>query len=177
MSEVAAVQLPGAPAPTSWAHHRACAWTAAWLTARGRQMLGPRELLLDDAWKGELQWVERDGVRRRGHRPDLAGGVPGGALLPIEVELASKSTVRLRAILAFHAARITAAGGGAVIYVCGTEKVAARVREQAATVGMSVDRKTLRVELLERVREQALHARAVAEPKPEPARAVLGGGS
>ena len=89
-----------APAPTTWAHHAACAWTAAWLTARGRTMLGPRELLTSAEWLAEVQWIERHGVRRRGHRPDLVGGVgAGGPLLPIEVELAVKSAQRLRAIL------------------------------------------------------------------------------
>ena len=34
------------PAPTWWAHDVACAWTAAWLTVRGRAFLGPRELLV-----------------------------------------------------------------------------------------------------------------------------------
>ncbi len=29
------------PAPTSWAHDVACAWTAAWMTVRGRAFLGP----------------------------------------------------------------------------------------------------------------------------------------
>lgn len=43
----AAAGLAAPPAPTSWAHHEACAWVAAWLTARGRVMLGPRQLLID----------------------------------------------------------------------------------------------------------------------------------
>jgi hypothetical protein len=122
-------------------------------------MLGPRELLLDGAWRDEVQWLERDGVRRRGHRTDLAGGVPGGQLLPIEVELASKSTVRLKSILSLHASWIAAGRTGAVVYVCATSKVSDRVREQAASVGLTSDRKTLRVERLDRVRDQALAAR------------------
>src|ERR1039458_2016402 len=34
-----AAALSAAPAPTTWAHYEACAWTAAWLTARGRTMI------------------------------------------------------------------------------------------------------------------------------------------
>lgn len=30
------------PAPTWWAHDSGCAWTAAWLSVRGRKFLGPR---------------------------------------------------------------------------------------------------------------------------------------
>jgi hypothetical protein len=36
VSRVQAATLASAPAPTTWAHHEACAWTAAWLTVRGR---------------------------------------------------------------------------------------------------------------------------------------------
>ena len=32
-------------APTWWSHQIACAWTAAWLKVRGRDFLGPRELI------------------------------------------------------------------------------------------------------------------------------------
>ncbi len=160
MSGVVAVPLAGVPAPATWGHWVACAWTAAWLSARGRELVGAREVLLDEFWRGEVSWSERGGVRRRGHRPDLAAGLsPDGPLLPIEVELASKSMVRLRAILGLHAAWIAAGKTAAVIYVCGGERVAARVREQAAQVGLGVERRTLRVELLETVRAQALAAR------------------
>jgi hypothetical protein len=121
---MSAAALPAAPAPTTWAHCEACAWVAAWLTARGRQMVGSREVLVDEFWRGELEWLERGGLRRRGHRPDLAGGLAaGGPLLPIEVELASKSIPRLRAILALHASWVAAGKTAAVIYVCGTRKV------------------------------------------------------
>ena len=117
MSGVKAAPLAAAPAPTTWAHCAACAWTAAWLTVRGRTMVGSRELLANDDWLAEVQWIERNGVRRRGHRPDLVAGVTtGGPLLPIEVELAAKSTQRLRTILGLHARWITAGKARAVIY-------------------------------------------------------------
>lgn len=62
------------PAPTWWAHLEGCAWVAAWLTARHRELVGPRELLADDAWRGELEGVSG---RRAAHRPDVIGVVPG----------------------------------------------------------------------------------------------------
>jgi hypothetical protein len=151
-----AAPLARVPAPTTWEHWVACAWTAAWLTARGRHVVGARELLLDDSWKGGLEWLERDGLRRRAHRPDLAAGLTAdGPLLPVEVELASKSLARLRAILALHASWIAAGKSGAVIYVCGPSRLADRVVEQGAQLGLTPDGKTLRVELLATVRAQA----------------------
>lgn len=163
ISGVLASPLAAEPAPTTWAHCAACAWTAAWLTARGRQIVGTRELLLDDSWRAELEWVERGGMRRRGHRPDLAAGIAaGGSLMPIEVELATKSMVRLKAILGLHASWIAARKTGAVVYVCDNAKLAARVRDQAAQVGLSTERKTLRVELLDTIRAAALTARTPA---------------
>ena len=67
-----AVGAPPAPAPTWWAHDCACAWTAAWLSVRGREWRGPREVLADPELKGELEWRTGTGWRRSGHRPDLA---------------------------------------------------------------------------------------------------------
>lgn len=168
---IPAVALSSAPAPTTWAHCEACAWVAAWLTARGRQMAGPRELLADGFWRGDLEWMERGGLRRRGHRPDLAGGLAaGGPLLPIEVELATKSAARLRAILGLHASWIAAGKTSAVIYVCGSRGVAERVHQEAAGVGIAAERKTLRVELLERIRQAALVT--AADTKAPPARSA-----
>jgi len=155
-----AAPLPNPPAPTTWAHAEACAWTAAWLTARGRYVVGSRALLLDDKWKGGLEWMERDGLRRRAHRPDLLTGLTAERLMPVEVELASKSIKRLRAILAIHAAWIAAGKTTAVIYICGPAQLAARVRTEAGGVGLEESRKTLRVELLATVRQAALDTRA-----------------
>jgi hypothetical protein len=55
-------------------------------------MIGSRELLIDDAWRGVLN----DGARSVVHRPDLIGVVPGRRPAVIEVELTRKSRVRLR---------------------------------------------------------------------------------
>ena len=71
-------------------------------------MVGPRELLADDQWQGELRWSERGSIRTRGHRPDLLAAMThDGPLMPVEVELATKSIARLRAVLALHARWIT----------------------------------------------------------------------
>jgi hypothetical protein len=148
-SGVFAPPLPGEPAPTTWAHWEACGWTAAWLTARGRHVVGSRALLLDDGWKGQLEWLERDGLRRRAHRPDLVTGQRAdGRLLPVEVELSSKSVKRLHAVLGLHAAWIAAGKTSATIYVCGPSLLAERVRREAVEFGLASERKTLRIELL-----------------------------
>ena len=160
IARIDATPLAAPPAPSTWAHCEACAWTGAWLTARGRQMIGPRELLACDDWHAEVQWIERGGVRHRGHRPDLVAGVGGGGpLLPIEVELAGKSTQRLRAILALARRVDRGRQSPAVIYVCATDKVADRVRREARSVGLSSERTTLRVELLQTIRAAAITAR------------------
>jgi hypothetical protein len=166
VSDAFAPPLPGEPAPTTWAHHEACGWTAAWLTARGRHIVGSRALLLDDGWKGQLEWLERDGLRRRAHRPDLVTGQRAdGRLLPVEVELSSKSVKRLRAILGLHAAWIAAGKTSAVIYVCGPAQLAERVRREAAAFGLTGERKTLRVELLATVIGAARATRLGAEAR------------
>lgn len=76
---VLAVATKSAPAPSTWGHWSACAWTGAWLTSRGRLVVGSRELQMDEAWRDEVEWVERDGLRRRGHHPDLLAGLAPGA--------------------------------------------------------------------------------------------------
>jgi hypothetical protein len=162
-SGVEAAPIISPPAPTTWAHWQACAWTAAWLTARGRHVVGSRELLIDEGWEGELEWLERGGWRRRGHRPDLAAAlIAEGPLLPIEVELAGKSTVRLRTILALHASWIAAGKTPAVIYVCSTPQRAANVLRHADHVGLSTVAHTLRVEVLDTIRQAALDSRRKA---------------
>lgn len=155
-----APSLPGAPGPTTWAHLEACAWTAAWLAVRDRHVIGSRSLLLDDRWKGQLEWLERDGMRRRAHRPDLVTGQRADArLMPVEVELSSKSIRRLRAVLGLHAAWIAAGKTPATIYVCGSPQLAERVRREAGEFGLAAERKTLRVELLATVVASARAAR------------------
>ena len=157
-SGVTAAAVEKRPSPVSWPHCEACAWTAAWLTARGRGMVGPREMLVRTDWRGELRWHERGELRRRGHRPDLAGRLPDGQLLPIEVELTEKSSARLKAVLELHSEWIAAGKSGAVIYVCGDEEIAERVLADGAQVGLSVDRGTMRIELIATIQREAVEA-------------------
>jgi hypothetical protein len=157
-SGVAAAAVEKRPSPVSWAHCEACAWTATWLTARGRGMVGPRELLVRTDWRGELRFRERGELRRRGHRPDLVGRLPDGQLLPIEVELSEKSSARLKAVLELHAEWISAGKSAAVIYVCGDEEIAGRVLVEGGQAGLSVDRGTMRVELVATIQREAVEA-------------------
>jgi hypothetical protein len=157
---VRARAMAGPPSAVSWPHVEACAWTAAWLTARGREMIGPREILKRREWLGDLVWHEHGETRRRGHRPDLAGRLPSGETLPIEVELSEKSGPRLAAVLGLYASWIRDQRTPAVIYICGTSDVADRVRATANEIGLSERAGTIRIELLDTMREQALHARA-----------------
>ena len=75
-----AVGAAATPAPTWWDHDCACAWTAAWLSVRGREWRGPREVLADPQLKGELEWLTGTGWRRSGHRPDLAVVMESGTV-------------------------------------------------------------------------------------------------
>jgi len=146
------------PAPTWWAHLQACAWTAAWLTARGRDIQGSREVIADPSWTGKLRWRDRKGHHVAGHRPDLAWLVDGQRVA-IEVELARKSTRRLEAIIALHAKWRSTGRTAGLIYVCGDEPLAARVRELAAGQGLSTSKGGgLRIETLAVIRQQALDA-------------------
>ena len=146
------------PSPISWAHCEACAWTATWLTARGRGMVGPREMLVRTDWRGELRFRERGELRQRGHRPDLGGQLPDGQLLPIEVELTEKSSARLKAVLELHSEWISVGKSGGVIYVCGDEEIAERVVADGAQAGLSVDRGTMRIELVATIQHEAVEA-------------------
>lgn len=127
------------PAPTWWAHSSACAWVAAWLTARGRGMEGCRDVLEDPTWTAKIRWSDWNGFHTSGHRPDLAV-TRDGARVPIEVELARKSVERLKAILGLHARWRAARKTGGVIYVCADQAGCARVREIATSRDRLEDR-------------------------------------
>jgi hypothetical protein len=150
------VPLGPVPAPTWWRHLEACAWVAAWLTARDREMLGPRELLVRRAWRGELLGL--GGPRELVHRPDLIGVVPGRRPAAIEVELTRKSKLRLRAILRLHARWIAAGQSGACLYVCGDPEIRDLVSTQATASGLDVESGSLRLELLDTIRDLAVRA-------------------
>lgn len=139
-SGVAVAGLPvrpaGPPAPTSWAHHCGCAWVAASLTARDHAFLGPRELLEDRTWSGEITWRDRRGYNSSTHRPDLIGA-PDVNPTAIEVELTKKSSERLRAIIELHARWHAAGWSGGLIYICGDEDVRTRIANAAWQYGLA----------------------------------------
>ncbi|MGZ6623087.1 MAG: hypothetical protein ACXVHD_26100, partial [Solirubrobacteraceae bacterium] len=114
------------PAPTSWAHDVACAWTAAWMTVRGRRFLGPRELLVDSQWSGRLELVHRISGRHLGHRPDFIGIVDDHRIA-LEVELAPKSRQRLDAILRLQRSWLAVRKTTGIVYVCGNEEGRRRI--------------------------------------------------
>jgi hypothetical protein len=143
------------PAANWWAHDSACAWTAAWLTARGRTYLGPRELLDDPGWSGELRWHDRHSSKRSGHRPDLVGLI-GDNVVPVEVELANKSQPRLDAILNLHLAWIIARKTNAVVYICSDEEGYRRIERAGDRVGLYQRSGYLRIELLDTIKAETL---------------------
>lgn len=143
------------PAPTWWAHDSACAWTAGWLTVRGRSFLGQREVLSRPEWSGQLHWQDRNSFKRSGHRPDLVAW-RDSSTFAIEVELAGKSRPRLDAILKLHDDWILGGNTGGVIYICGDEQGQRRVERSANRVA-PFGRK-LRLELLDTIKEQTVAA-------------------
>lgn len=150
------VRATGPPAPTWWAHMCGCAWAAAWLTGRGREVQGCREVIADSYWSGTVRWEDHKGVHRARHRPDLAWLIKGRRV-PIEVELAQKSQARLKAILELHADWYAARAIGGVIYICGDADGAERIRRTAERIGLRTTRGGgLRIDLLAAVKEETL---------------------
>ncbi|MHB1570608.1 MAG: hypothetical protein ACYC0H_15590, partial [Solirubrobacteraceae bacterium] len=141
-----------APQPTSWAHDCACAWTAAWLSVRGRDWLGPREVLADATLKGVVEWRTGAGTRHVGHRPDLAVRIPAGTVA-VEVELQRKANKRLAAVLSLYGRWLAESRITGVIYVCASSAGAERITAFADDVGLPAD--AVRTELLSIVRDQA----------------------
>jgi hypothetical protein len=147
------VSAAAAPAPTWWAHNCACAWTAAWLSVRGRDWRGPREVLADPELRGKLEWRTGTGMRRSGHRPDLTVLIPAGTVA-VEVEVARKSSKRLRAVLSLYRRWLAEERITGVIYVCGDPSAAERIGKVAHETGLPAD--ALRTEPLTNVQAQAL---------------------
>ncbi len=141
------------PSPTWWAHDSACAWTAAWMTVRGRKYLGPRELLVDTEWSGRLDLLHRISGRPLGHRPDFVGLVNGNRIA-IEVELAAKSKPRLDAILRMHRDWITAEKTNGIVYICANEEGRRRIRRANGRVNV-MPGSSLRIELLDTITAEA----------------------
>jgi hypothetical protein len=140
------------PAPTWWAHDSACAWTAAWMTVRGRTYLAPRELLVDTGWSGRLDLLHRISGRPLGHRPDFVG-LANGSRMAVEVELAAKSKPRLDSILRMHRDWITTEKTNGLVYICGTEEGRRRIHRANGRVNV-MPGFSLRIELLDTIKAQ-----------------------
>lgn len=151
------VRAAGKPAPTWWAHHCACAWVAAWLTIRERSWIGARELLESRRWSGLITWHDHRGTHQQRHRPDLIGTL-GDTAMPFEVELTQKSAARLHAILAMHHSWVVTGRTGVVIYICGDEASADRVRTAACEHGLVPAGGHFRIEVLDTIRREAAEA-------------------
>jgi hypothetical protein len=147
------VSAPASPEPMSWAHDCASSWTAAWLTVRGAEWRGPREVLVDPELKGKILWSTSLSLRTSGHRPDLTLQIPNG-LVAVEVELQRKATNRLAAILQMYRGWIDRGTIAGVFYVCGSEATVERVHDFAERAGIAAGER--RVDLLSDVRERAL---------------------
>ena len=146
------------PRPTWWAHHCACAWTAAWFTAGGSEWQGPREVLADPGLRVELEWEEHSnwrqgsGWRSAGHRPDLTT-VSNVGLTLVEVDLPAKSSKRRIAVLKRYRDRISEGRIGGVLYVCATEAGRERIENGADSAYFNTRR--LRTMLIGTVRARA----------------------
>ena len=146
------------PAPVSFGHLVACAEMAAYLTQRGREMIAPRELMVDSRWVGQLEWTEHGETRRRGHRPDFVATVAGGRSLAIEVELTAKSPDRLRSVLALYVEWLESERVDSVLYVVGGDRERRQLVREAPNLGLEPGRR-FGVQLLSEVRARLSNAR------------------
>ena len=147
-----------APAPTWWAHHCACAWTGAYLDLRRRRYLGDRELIEIPSWSAQISWADGKGLHHAGHRPDLVGWIADGAAMPIEVELTQKSVARLKAILRLYRGAYSRGKIAGVIYVCGDQAGADRVKKISYALAGDVNWEGISIRLLDDVRADVIQA-------------------
>ena len=152
------------PQPNWWAHHSACAWTAAWLTVRGRRFLGEPEIRHSGEWGERLQWLEGYGLRKSGHRPDLITWAPNEDVFAVEVELARKSRARLNAILSLHSDWILQGKLCALLYVVGDEGAARRIR-LGMQRNLCLSEGRVRIELLDTIKQQTIDGFEARRPK------------
>jgi hypothetical protein len=152
------------PQPNWWAHHSACAWTAAWLTVRGRRFLAEPEIRHSGEWGDRLQWFEGYGLRRSGHRPDLIAWASNGNVCAIEVELARKSKARLNAILSLHNDWMLHGKVRVLLYIVGDQDAARRIR-----LGMQrnlfLGEGRVRIELLDTIKQETVEGFEARRPK------------
>jgi hypothetical protein len=153
-----ALRAPDRPGPNWWEHNSACAWTAAWLTVRERRFLGEPEISQSGEWSERLNWYDRSGHKKSGHRPDLIAWPPGATKpYAIEVELAQKSRTRLSAILGVHDDWILHNKIEALLYIVGDQEGARRIR-RAADRKLFLRKGYVRIELLDTIKQQTIEA-------------------
>src|ERR1044072_1632774 len=120
-----------AVAPTTWAHHCACAWVSAWLEVRGHAWWSEREIAEDEGWRYDVNYQDRRGTVRVTHRPDLGVQIAPGPVA-IEVELQRKVRARLVGILRMYEEQTNDDGTLAgVVYVCDPNDVSGAVLRAA----------------------------------------------
>lgn len=161
---VEAMALRKAPSPVTWAHHEACAQMGAYLTVRGREMLAPRELLVDERWVGQLEWTEHSETRRRGHRPDFVATIADGRSMAIEVELTAKSPARLRSVLTMYVGWLADGRLDSLLYVVGSERERRQLLKEAPTVGLDPGGR-FGVQRLADIQRRISHTSAHGEPR------------
>ena len=147
---VAAAPLRRAPTLVSGPHHEACAQVAAYLALRDREMLGPRELLLEEDWVGEVEWREHGELRRRGHRPDFIVTTRQERRMAIEVELTAKSPARLRAILGLYRGWLFEGRIDSLLYLAGTDREQRQLHREAGACSLELSAR-FGVQLLEQL--------------------------
>ena len=152
---VAGVDVPPAPppAPIWWDHHDASAWVAAWLTVRGRELVGPRELIADELAGRGTGFPRRAAARPHpGPRRHRSRSPPsrdrGRARAQVQGAPASD--------LGLHARWIASGKTGACVYICGNEDVHKLVIAQAQQAGLRTSDGSLRVEMLEAIKDLVL---------------------
>jgi hypothetical protein len=106
---------------------------------------------------GKLEWQTRNGWRRSTHRPDLTLAIADGQVV-VEVELQRKDTTRLAAILSMYRGWMDESRIAGVVYVCGSQYLADRIRE--FSLGAGLPAKATRIELLDSIRTQTSRAAA-----------------
>jgi hypothetical protein len=171
-----ASRAPRSLAPTTWAHASGCAWVSAWLALRlqTRWAADPRmawwserEVAQDDFWRRDVRYGDRRGSVRVTHRPDLGVRIAGRPVA-VEVELQRKVRARLHGILSMYAQLSTGvdAAYGGVIYIAGSEDVAAAVRRVAVDAGLRAPALSVRAlgEVIQQTRAAALQLAARRAP-------------
>jgi hypothetical protein len=151
-------------APTTWAHHCACAWVSAWLEVRGHAWWSEREIAEDEWFRYDVNYRDRRGTARVAHRPDLAVEIAPGPVA-IEAELQRKVRARLVGILRMYEEHTDSEVGtlAGVIYVCDRSDVADAVRRAAADAWLQAPRLSFRTmhDVVEQTRTAAHRNKAV----------------